>query len=333
MRLGCRRALVCWLLPRLHGLLLLGVSIRHLLRLLRVLLFELLFRSVVGLVLGLLLVFIVLLLLEFLALLSLLRDHALLLFLVFLIELRVPRVWRGGVPNGSQVARMNRCAWGSGGLRTRIRFARVCRLGIVLFCRRRSATFSGWLFVVVCGSARSGVAASGLFMLRLSCDGRDVPFVRSSFLTRIRPRCDAARAAVEADTALIRDGYMFVVDVAIHFDIHVAHGAIVEKVAVVPTTAIIAFAAVAESIIDPAIEANLGSPVAFVKHKTAATPSPISGRPEEANFRSKLPRAVNPIIISTGVRVPSPVTGRPDIAIAGTNRLLVRQQSRRTETD
>ena len=65
------------------------------LRLLLVLLLHLLRRGVISLLFRQLLVFLVLLLLKFLPLLILLRGQLLLLFPVFLVQLRISCIWRG----------------------------------------------------------------------------------------------------------------------------------------------------------------------------------------------------------------------------------------------
>ena len=87
-------------LSLLHLLHLLRVSLLHLLRLLLVLLLHLLRSRWSGLLFRQLLMFLVLLLLEFLPVLVLLRDQLLLLLLVFLVLLCVPRLRRAGRSTG-----------------------------------------------------------------------------------------------------------------------------------------------------------------------------------------------------------------------------------------
>ena len=84
----------------------------HLLCLLLVLLLHLLHSFWSSSLLRQLLMFLVLLLLEFLAILVLLRDHLFLLLLVFLVQLRVPRVGSGAL-DGRQFLRMD-CHVGAG---------------------------------------------------------------------------------------------------------------------------------------------------------------------------------------------------------------------------
>ena len=80
----------------------------HLLGLLLVLLFYLLHSRWSSVLFRQLLMFLVLLLLEFLPILVLLRDQLVLLLLVLLVQLRVPRLSRSGALDGRQVLRMDR---------------------------------------------------------------------------------------------------------------------------------------------------------------------------------------------------------------------------------
>ena len=97
------------LLSLLHLLSLLRVTLLHLLGLLLVLLFQLLRSCRIGLLPRQLLMFLVLLLLEILPILVLLRDHLVLLLLVFLILLRVPGIRNSGAFDGRQFLRMGCC--------------------------------------------------------------------------------------------------------------------------------------------------------------------------------------------------------------------------------
>jgi hypothetical protein len=87
-------------LSLLHLLHLLRVPLMHLLRLLLVLLFNLLHSRRSSLLFRQLLMFRLLLLLQFLPILVLLRDHIVLLLLVFLVQLRVPRLGSSGSLDG-----------------------------------------------------------------------------------------------------------------------------------------------------------------------------------------------------------------------------------------
>ena len=94
------------LLSLLHLLRLLRVFLLQLLRLLLVLLLHLLHFRWGSILLRQLLMFVVLLLLKVLPFLGLLRDYGVLLLLVFLVQLRVPRVGSSGMFDGRQFLRM-----------------------------------------------------------------------------------------------------------------------------------------------------------------------------------------------------------------------------------
>ena len=84
------------------------MSLLQLLGLLLVLLFHLLRSSVVRLLFRQLLVLLILLLLKFLPFLVLLRSQLCLLLLVFLVELRVPRIWRRRTLRWRKILRVDR---------------------------------------------------------------------------------------------------------------------------------------------------------------------------------------------------------------------------------
>ncbi len=92
-----------------------------------------------------------------------------------------------------------------------------------------------------------------------------------------RTRGDATFATVIADAVHCRIvGHRSVVSVVNVGDAHVIHGSVVLELPVVPAATLITLAAVAEAIIDPAIETDLRTPVAFIESKSAAVPSPNS---------------------------------------------------------
>src|ERR1019366_3363338 len=101
---------------------------------------------------------------------------------------------------------------------------------------------------------------------------------------------------------------------------------------VVPASALITFAEVSITVINSAIETDLRSPVALVEEKSPTFPSPPSWGPEQADCRGHDPCTGHPVIIAVVVVV-IPVTGRPQVAVAGTKRLLVHGQRRRSKRD
>src|SRR6266567_1436089 len=159
-------------------------------------------------------------------------------------------------------------------------------------------------------------------MLPLIGYGRKVPGVGRGLLFGPGALVDAAVSAVIADpghVALINHGR--VVHVVNDGDVHIVHGAVVEKAIAVPTPAFIAAAEIAVAIVDSAIEANYRSPEAFIKDESAAAPGPVCRSPQEPDFRGQHPGSRHPIVI-TDVVVVGPVAGRPDVTLARADRLF-----------
>src|ERR1019366_8417925 len=76
----------------------------------------------------------------------------------------------------------------------------------------------------------------------------------------------------------------------------------------------------AVSIVNPAVVADITTPIAVVVAIPTAEKSPISGRPQEAHLRRLRPRAWHPVV---ALRSVAPISGRPQIAIARNRRLRV----------
>jgi len=230
-----------------------------------------------------------------------------------------------------------------------VRCMRSRRLGCwlscgTLVCRliRRSCLF-GWYTGAKCSRFRSGcdcrlalvhgnpllrVRASRLFMLSLCGYGSDMFLVDCRLLLSGRTRCDPTGTAVVADPVHRRIvdhcGVVGVVNVG---DVHVIHRAVVFELSVVPAATLITFTAVTEAVIDPAIETDLRTPVAFIESKSAATPAPIAWSPEETGLRSHDPRTWHKEVTAVTVR---PVARCPEITLGRDGRLLVHRQRRRT---
>src|SRR5271165_2173418 len=126
-----------------------------------------------------------------------------------------------------------------------------------------------------------------MLLLALHSGGADVRIaVRGHF--RFGGTCvDAAVAAIEADAirfVIVNHGA--VVNIVNVVDVHVVHAAVVEKVAAVPVATLVAESAVAEAIINSAIEADVRAPVTSVPEISSAAPAPISGSPEKSDARN-----------------------------------------------
>ena len=106
----------------------------------------------------------------------------------------------------------------------------------------------------------------------------------------------------------------------------VAIGAVVPETAAIPITAIETGAEVAEAVIDAAVVANCGSPVAGMPEIGAITPTPPAGSPKGADIRRKHPRAVDPVI---AIRAVGPIARSPDITVSRGYRLRIDRNRRR----
>jgi len=175
-------------LSLLHLLRLLRMGLLHLAGLLLVLLLELLRSHWIGLLFRELLMLVVLLPLQVLPVLVLLRDHLVLLLLVFLIQLRVTGVGSGGPFDGRQFLGMR--------------------------CRRRASSRSDRRRAVIRSKPLLRVITGRPRMLSLSGYGRGMSATsRRLFLSR-GARGDPAATAVETDAIhpLVHPGVVNVVD-------------------------------------------------------------------------------------------------------------------------
>jgi len=77
----------------------------------------------------------------------------------------------------------------------------------------------------------------------------------------------------------------------------VAYGLVVVKVAVVPASAFVAVAEIAVAIADAAVEADLGSPIAFMEDVVIAIAAPVAGSPEIADFGRLDPGSGDPVVV------------------------------------
>jgi len=170
-------------------------------------------------------------------------------------------------------------------------------------------------------------------MLGLRRGHRDMPFAREPFLFGSRSGTESAGATVIADTVCAH-----VVDdcprirVVDDRAIHVHDRGVVVEVVASPVSALEACANVAESVIHTTVESDICSPVTSVPGERTVVPAPVSGSPEDANFRCLHPGSRDPVIVAI-LGVPGPIAGRPKITIAGTDRLGVNRQNRRCNRD
>jgi hypothetical protein len=139
------------------------------------------------------------------------------------------------------------------------------------------------------------------------------------------PRLNSSVASVVTN-AHVCGMYRIVIDVMDNSDIHVRYGAVINEVAVVPVTAVVATSRIPVSIINAAVKTHIGSPISGVPPIVAGIIAPIWRSPEGPHPWCEHPGAWYPVI---GRRLVTPITGRPVIVIARARWLAVFRQGRR----
>src|SRR5208337_5111865 len=104
------------------------------------------------------------------------------------------------------------------------------------------------------------------------------------------------------------------------------HGAVVEEGGTSPLAASETYATVAEAVVNPAIEADMRSPIAGVPAIQAAREAPVAGGPQHAHRRNH-PGSGNPVVAA--VVTPRPIPRGPEIARTGADGLCIHRQRRR----
>ena len=85
-----------------------------------------------------------------------------------------------------------------------------------------------------------------------------------------------------------------VVDVVNRGDIYIGDRAIVEEPPIVPTSAFEAFSGITKTIVDAAIETDMGAPIAVIENITSFVPGPVWWSPEIAGLQGPIPRCLEP---------------------------------------
>jgi len=184
---------------------------------------------------------------------------------------------------------------------------------------------------LVHGSPELRVTTGSLHVLSLSGYRRNVSLASGSLLFRRGPSLDPTISAVIAyavDYGLVNDGR--VVDVVNIGNVHIVHSAVVEEVPTVPSPTIVSATPITESVGDPAVKADVRTPVTLVEQECSTAPPPIARGPKETRLRRKNPRSGHPVVVLCIV-IPIPVPRSPHIPIAGAQRLLIHRQGRRTK--
>jgi len=138
-----------------------------------------------------------------------------------------------------------------------------------------------------------------------------------------RSRLDASGPAVVAGAVVF---HASVVDdgVLIHVvDMNAAEvidGAVVVEGVTTPVSTLVSESAVAEAIVDSAVEADIVAPISVVEAVAATGESPISRGPQGAHIGRSDPEAGHPVVAGGGV---VPISGGPEVALIWDGRLFV----------
>src|SRR5271170_87335 len=125
------------------------------------------------------------------------------------------------------------------------------------------------------------IDAGEMFVLRLQCGRLHVRVAFGRLLVRIGLRRQAALAAIEADTGYchVVGDHRLVINIGDMRTADVVECGVIAECAVIPETAGIAGADIAEAVINTAIEPDMRSPVTPVPAIDAVVPPPIARCP------------------------------------------------------
>jgi len=126
-------------------------------------------------------------------------------------------------------------------------------------------------------------------------------------------------------SVIVRD--LCVVRVVDDGGVYVGHRGVVPVGISLPPATVKAFPWIAVSIINPAVESDPRSPIAWIPPITVINPAPITRSPKQAWLGRQDPRAGHPVMFFC-IGVPRPVTRSPEVTFTRTNGLVVNWQRR-----
>ncbi|RXH58751.1 hypothetical protein GRAN_2061 [Granulicella sibirica] len=154
-----------------------------------------------------------------------------------------------------------------------------------------------------------------------------------SHLLLARASLNTTRASIEAGVVVhghvVDDGPVDVGVVDVRHA-HVIDRGVVGEVSAFPAPAAEANAAKAEAVVHATVEANVGSPITFMKAVDTTGEAPVRRRPEDSDAGRLDPDAGNPVV---PLRTVGPITGVPEITVARADGLCVNGQNGGCETD
>ncbi len=234
-----------------------------------------------------------------------------------MISIRRPAVVGGSSRAGPISRRVVRCS----GLSRGHRFASTER-------SRPRRSGDGWL-AMICRRPQFRISPCSLNVLHLYGWRRQMPVPHRNFILTSGAGPDPTLAAVVTHPIHIGGvvHYCRVVNVVNVGDVHVRYREVIEEASVIPPPAFEAFSEVSIAVTDAAVKPDMRAPVAVVEGVASIHPRPIRWSPQIAHFRCHDPCSGHPVVVAV-VIAPGPVAWCPDIAIAGTERLLVNGQCR-----
>ena len=100
-----------------------------------------------------------------------------------------------------------------------------------------------------------------------------------SQLLRRGPGIDSAAPAVVTDAIATPVGHVIVVNVVNNSGVYIRHRAVVVDRTVVPIGAIITMAGITKAVVNPSVEANVGTPISCMTNVHAVLITPPRRRP------------------------------------------------------
>src|ERR1700722_9743541 len=160
-----------------------------------------------------------------------------------------------------------------------------------------------------------------------------MPVTRSRFLFRRRSRTDPTGAAIITDAVDSSVPDYRAVDIRIvnNGGIDIRHRRIIPESTTNPTTTGISGTEIPATVVDAAIEPNMRAPVSGIPGINPVYITPISGCPQEADFRRLGPITRHPVI--SIIIIICPISGDPEIPFNRTRWLRINRNDRRPDTN
>lgn len=184
---------------------------------------------------------------------------------------------------------------------------------------------------MVHGGIILAVAASEGRLASLCGHGTEALVLRGCHLLSRGARLDSTVATIEAHP-IAGVAYHGAVDICVVDGgcIHIEDGGVIAEAISIPASTVEAVAVISIVVVNAAIKADFGRPIAFVIHIASFIPCPVSGGPEQAGLGGRNPGSGNPVV---AVVSPGPVARRPQIVRLGANRLHIVGQLRGSDGD